>query len=37
VGCEARHVPGRFETAEALTAALAAAPWVPLRWVLSPG
>jgi Protein of unknown function (DUF3891) len=37
VGCEARHLPGRFESAEALAAALAAAPWVPLRWVLSRG
>jgi hypothetical protein len=37
VGCEARHLPGRFATPEALAAALGAAPWVPLRWSLSPG
>jgi hypothetical protein len=37
VGCEARHLPGRFATREELAGALAAAPWVPLRWALSPG
>jgi hypothetical protein len=37
VGCEARHLPGRFDTRAALAEALAAAPWVPLRWSLSPG
>jgi hypothetical protein len=37
VGCEARRLPGGFETAEALAAALHDAPWVPLRWELSPG
>jgi len=37
VGCEARHLPGRFASREELAAALAAAPWVPLRWELSPG
>ena len=35
VGCEARRVGGPFGDDEALRAALAAAPWVPLRWVLS--
>jgi hypothetical protein len=37
VGCEARHLPGSFATADALREALTAAPWVPLRWSLSPG
>jgi hypothetical protein len=37
VGCEARRLPGRFESRAALAEALAAAPWVPLRWSLSPG
>jgi hypothetical protein len=37
VGCEARRLPGRFDSAAALEAALAGAPWVPLRWELSPG
>lgn len=37
VGCEARHVPGRFGTADEAAAARAGAPWVPLRWALSPG
>jgi hypothetical protein len=37
VGCEARHLPGRFGSGDDLAAALAAAPWVPLRWALSPG
>jgi Protein of unknown function (DUF3891) len=36
VGCEARRLPGRFESASAAAEALAAAPWVPLRWALSP-
>jgi hypothetical protein len=37
VGCEARALPGSFADAAALHAALAAAPWVPLRFELSPG
>ena len=37
VTCEARHLPGRFARAEDLHVALAAAPWVPLRWMLVPG
>jgi hypothetical protein len=37
VGCEARHLPGRFRDAAEAAAALAHAPWVPLRWALSPG
>ncbi len=37
VGCEARLLEGSFAGDEALRAALAAAPWVPLRWELSPG
>jgi len=37
VGCEARLLPGRFDSAAAAAEALAAAPWVPLRWSLSPG
>ena len=37
VGCEARSLPGSFAAAAALHAALADAPWVPLRWELSPG
>ncbi len=37
VGCEARHLPGRFGSAGEAAAALAEAPWVPLRWALSPG
>ena len=37
VGCEARRLPGTFADAYAAAAALEAAPWVPLRWALSPG
>jgi hypothetical protein len=37
VGCEARRLDGSFAGDAALAAALAAAPWVPLRWELSPG
>jgi Protein of unknown function (DUF3891) len=37
VGCEARALPGTFADAAALHAALAAAPWVPLRFELRPG
>jgi hypothetical protein len=37
VGCEARALPGSFADAAALHAALAAAPWVPLRCALRPG
>ena len=37
VGCEARRLEGSFGDDEALRAAFAAAPWVPLRWELSPG
>ena len=37
VGCEARRLAGSFTDEAALHAALAAAPWVPLRWELSPG
>ena len=37
VGCEARRLEGAFADDDALRAALAAAPWVPLRWELSPG
>jgi Protein of unknown function (DUF3891) len=37
VGCEARALPGAFADAPALHAALAAAPWVPLRFELRPG
>ena len=37
VGCEARLLEGSFAGDAALGAALAAAPWVPLRWELSPG
>jgi hypothetical protein len=37
VGCEARRLEGSFSDEAALHAALAAAPWVPLRWALSPG
>jgi hypothetical protein len=36
VGCEARRLAGSFADAAALHAALAAAPWVPLRWELAP-
>jgi Protein of unknown function (DUF3891) len=36
-GCEARRLEGWFADDEELRAALAAAPWVPLRWELSPG
>jgi hypothetical protein len=37
VGCEARQLPGQFGSGDDLAAALAEAPWVPLRWALSPG
>jgi Protein of unknown function (DUF3891) len=37
VGCEGRRLDGSFAGDEALRSALAAAPWVPLRWELSPG
>jgi Protein of unknown function (DUF3891) len=37
VGCEARRLPGSFADAAALRAALERAPWVPLRFALSPG
>ena len=36
VGCEARRIDGRFCDETALHAALDAAPWVPLRFALSP-
>jgi Protein of unknown function (DUF3891) len=36
VACEGRRLEGTFADPQALHAALAAAPWVPLRWVLSP-
>ena len=37
VGCEARMLDGSFASDDALREALAAAPWVALRWELSPG
>jgi hypothetical protein len=37
VGCEARELRGSFADATALDAALASAPWVALRFALSPG
>jgi hypothetical protein len=37
VGCEARRLDGSFTDEAELRAALAAAPWVALRWQLSPG
>jgi hypothetical protein len=37
VGCEGRLLEGSFSGDEELRAALEAAPWVPLRWELSPG
>ncbi len=37
VGCEGRLLEGSFGSDEELRAAFAAAPWVPLRWELSPG
>ena len=37
VGCEARRLAGPFPDAGAARAALAAAPWVPLRWELRAG
>jgi hypothetical protein len=37
VTCEARRLPGRFGSLAELHAALASAPWVPLRWTLVPG
>jgi Protein of unknown function (DUF3891) len=37
VGCEARRLPGSFADPAELHAALACAPWVPLRFALSPG
>jgi hypothetical protein len=36
VACEGRRLPGTFADEAALHAALAAAPWQPLRWVLTP-
>lgn len=36
VGCEARRLEGSFHDEAELRAALTAAPWVPLRWELSP-
>ena len=36
VGCEGRRLEGSFASAAELRAALDAAPWVPLRWELSP-
>jgi len=36
VGCEARRLAGSHASDAALRAALASAPWVPLRWQLSP-
>jgi hypothetical protein len=36
VACEGRRLEGTFADAEAQHAALAAAPWIPLRWVLRP-
>ncbi|HZH25466.1 MAG TPA: DUF3891 family protein [Solirubrobacteraceae bacterium] len=36
VGCEARQLGGSFASAADLRAALATAPWVPLRWELIP-
>jgi hypothetical protein len=37
VGCEARRLDGSFASDDELRAALEVAPWVPLRWELSPG
>jgi Protein of unknown function (DUF3891) len=37
VGCEARRLPGTFADGDALRDALERAPWVPLRFKLSPG
>jgi hypothetical protein len=37
VGCEGRLLEGSFAGNEELRGALARAPWVPLRWELSPG
>jgi hypothetical protein len=37
VGCEGRLLAGAFGSDDELRAALDAAPWVPLRWELSPG
>jgi Protein of unknown function (DUF3891) len=37
VGCEGRRLEGTFDGEAAMHAALAAAPWVPLRWELIPG
>ena len=36
VACEGRRLPGAFADEAALHAALAAAPWEPLRWELTP-
>ena len=36
VGCEARLLEGAFASDAELRATLASAPWVPLRWELSP-
>jgi hypothetical protein len=37
VACEGRLLEGSFGSEEELRTALEAAPWVPLRWELSPG
>ena len=37
VGCEGRLLAGSFSGDAELRSALDAAPWVPLRWALSPG
>ena len=37
VGCEARLLEGAFASDAELRATLTSAPWVPLRWELSPG
>jgi hypothetical protein len=36
LACEGRRLEGRFTDEAVLHAALAEAPWVPLRWVLTP-
>ncbi len=36
VACEGRRLEGTFSHEPALRDALAAAPWVALRWVLAP-
>jgi hypothetical protein len=37
VGCEGRLLDGSYASDDELRAALDAAPWVPLRWEISPG